>query len=190
MEALPLSIRDTGPHPQAVRITGNRPDGLPDGVHTGGAWLWQGEIFKPLDGRPYANCENHYPTQEAECLEVFGGQPFFPRNWRVEQHNGRRFLVRAFAKILEPKAIADETLLLLFAQVNKVNEGGWEIGDLISLGELNGQLFIVDLSTAHPQRGKCAYAADDSHHVQRYFELAGRQKLYSRLRGWEDEGEE
>jgi hypothetical protein len=43
---LPLAIRDVGPHPHAVRITGSRPDGLPDGVHTGGVWLYGGEIYR------------------------------------------------------------------------------------------------------------------------------------------------
>lgn len=78
---LPLSIRDVGPHPDAVRLTGMRSDGLPDGVHTGGAWLWgQHGIFKPLDGRPYANAKNHYPTDELTVLELMAGQPLFPRS--------------------------------------------------------------------------------------------------------------
>ena len=90
----PLSIRDVSPSPGAVRLTGTRQDGLPDGMHTGGAWLCGEEVWKSLDGRPYANAECHYSTLEADVLEEMADKPLFPRNWRIEEANGRRFLVR------------------------------------------------------------------------------------------------
>jgi hypothetical protein len=63
---LPLSIRDVAPGPDFTRLTGTRPDGLPDGVHTGGAWLSPDgrEVWKPLDARPYANADGHIPASE------------------------------------------------------------------------------------------------------------------------------
>jgi len=154
---------------------------MPDGVHTGGAWLYNGEVWKPLDGRPWMNADCHIPTQEAEFLEAVAGQPFFPRNWRIEEANGRRFLVRPFAKILEPKAIDDATLLALAGAVKQVNAQCWEIGDLIQLGEIAGEIFIVDLSTVHVQKGICAYAADDKPYIERFFKMAGRDKLWEQL---------
>lgn len=194
---LPLSIRDVSPGEGAERLTGTRADGLPDWVHTGGAWLHRGEVWKPLDGRPWVNSDCHVPTLEAEFLEAVAGQPFFPRNWRVEEVNGRRFLVRPFARILEPKAIDDATLLALAQAVREVNAQEWEIGDLLQVGEIGGVPFVVDLSTVHVQKGICAYAADDGPYLQRFFALAGREALWERLEserraalfhelGWDD----
>ena len=180
-DLLPLSIRDVSPGDGATRYTGTRPDGLSDGVHTGGVWLYEGAIWKPLDGRPWMNCDYHIPTQEAEFLEIFADRPFFPRNCRVEERNGRRFLVRPVAKICDPKDIDDTTLLALVDAVREVNEAEWEIGDLLQLGNIGGRLFVVDLSTVHIQRGACAYAADDTPYLQRFFTLAGREALWEKL---------
>jgi hypothetical protein len=185
--ALPLSIRDTPPHPDAVRMTGVRPDGLPDGVHTGGAWEFQGEIWKPLDGRPYANCENHYPTREAEVLELMAGKPLFPRNWRIEERNGRRFLVRKRAFLI-PDAVPYSELSLdqvLFVEqaVRDLNRAKWEIGDLISLAvdPDTYDLFFLDLSAAHPQDGQGCYRADEEWRIREFFKLCGADRL-SKLR--------
>jgi hypothetical protein len=181
--ALPLSIRDVPPHPDAVRLTGKRPDGLPDGVHTGGAWLWNDEVYKPLDGRPYANCEYHYPTHEAECLEDMAGQPGFPRNWRIEEVNGRRFLVRPKCMTvpldIDYRSLNKEHLLYIENAVRLLNRAGWEINDPISLAvdPDHYKPFILDLSAAQklPNVGCCV--ADDSNRIERLFEDCGADLL-------------
>ena len=178
--ALPLSIRDIAPTPDAVRLNGERPDGLPDGTHTGGAWLTpDGFVWKPLDGRPFANCENHYPTLENECLEFMAGRPFFPRNWRVETLNGRRFLMRRKAFVYGsddlPLVEARKHALGLEQAVRELNARHWEIGDALSLAldPDSYEPFILDLSTAHPQNGVGCYLADDEWRILVFFEQLG-----------------
>ena len=173
MTALPLSIREQPPFRHALRINGTRWDGLPDGVHTGGAYAYQGLVYKPLDGRPGMEAQAHYPTQEAQFLEVFAGRPFFPRNWWLETHNERQWLVRPRATILQPQDLALTALEALWTAIQEVNAAGWEIGDLLSIGRLDGVLFVVDCSCAHEQRGAGAYWADDEHHIARLWKAAG-----------------
>jgi hypothetical protein len=174
MTKYPLSIRDVPPGPGAVRLTGTRPDGLPDGVHTGGAWLWQGEVWKPTDGRPYANCEHHYPTREVECLEEMAGQPGFPRNWRVEELNGRRFLVRPRCDVvgtdIDPESLTTDNLLFVEAAVRGLNRVGWEVNDPITLAvDPDYQPFILDLSAANKLPNKGCMMADDTAKVLKFF---------------------
>lgn len=175
---LPLSIRDVSPSPDAIRLTGTRPDGLPDGVHTGGAWLVGDLVYKPLDGRPYANCPGHVPTQEVECLEAMAGQPGFPRNWHVEEINGRRFLVRPKCLTIPddiPYSHLNTNRLLQVEQmVRGLNKAGWELNDPISLAIAPHDYdpFILDLSAAF-YRGpgdKGCYSADDEWRVLKFFE--------------------
>jgi hypothetical protein len=175
----PLSIRDVAPCEGAERLTGTRPDGLPDGVHTGGAWLVGGLVYKPLDGRPYMNAECHIATQEAECLEAMAGRDLFPRNWWIEERNGRRFLVRRKAYILEPGDMDKDMLLRVERAVRGMNAAGWEMGDAISIGldPKTYEYFIVDLSSAHRMTGKGAWAANDWTHIRRLFEAAGADWL-------------
>jgi hypothetical protein len=178
---LPLSIRDVGPHPEAVRLTGVRSDGLPDGVHTGGAWLWGQEVFKPLDGRPYANAENHYPTDELTVLELMAGQPLFPRNWRLEQRHGRRFVVRplcqVFPRDLPWTALTESDALLVEGAVRALNLAGWQINDPVSLArDPAGQLFILDLSAAG-FAGTGHFGAEELWRIERFFETAGFERL-------------
>src|SRR4051812_37726178 len=40
MTTYPLNLRDVSPHPDALRMTGVRLDGQPDGVHTGEPGVW------------------------------------------------------------------------------------------------------------------------------------------------------
>lgn len=177
-DLLPLSIRDVSPSPEAVRITGTRPDGLPDGVHTGGAWLVGDEVWKPLDGRPYANCDGHVPTQEAECLEAMAGKLGFPRNWRVETRNNRKFLVRPKCLTIPgdiPYSHLNMNRLLQVEQmVRGLNRAGWELNDTITLAIAPHDYdpFILDLSAAW-YRGpgdKGCYSADDEWRVLKFFE--------------------
>jgi len=181
--SLPLSIRDVGPSPDAIRLTGVRPDGLPDGTHTGGAWLLDGMVFKPLDGRPYANCENHYPTREAECLEQMAGIPLFPRNWHIEEQNGRRFLVRKQAytipEQIDYKALKHEQVLMIEQGVRGLNRAKWEINDFISLAidPDSYEIFLLDLSAAQAMNGTGCYRADDEWRVHEFFKLCGEERL-------------
>lgn len=183
--ALPLSIRDVSPSPDAVRLTGTSPNGLPSGIHTGGAWLLGGEVWKPLDGRPYANCEGHYSTRELELLELMAGKPLFPRNWRVEKRNGRRFLVRKRAHIIPDDFSYKEVftdiakVLMVEAGVRELNKNKWEIGDTIALAIDSDtyELFLYDLSTAHPMDGHGCYQADEEWRIHGFFKRCGCERL-------------
>jgi hypothetical protein len=140
-------------------------NGLPDGVHTGGAWLSPdgNEVWKPLDGRPHSNANFHLPTQEAECLEAMAGKPAFPRDWRVEEAGEvivdgktytRRWLVREKA-ILVPEDFPAHKMSL--DDVYEVEQGAramdrarWSIGDHLSVAyDCQGRVFILDLSCAY-----------------------------------------
>jgi hypothetical protein len=180
---LPLSIRDVAPGAGAIRLTGTRHDGLPDGFHTGGAWLFEDRVWKPLDGRPFANADYHYPTLEAECLEELAGAPYFPRNWTVEEANGRRFLVRDEAYVLTPQeARASHYLPEIEQALRYMNSFRWELGDEVSVALSRQGPFILDLSNV----GRCKtdkppYAADDDERMRRYCRAAG-DEYTARLR--------
>lgn len=149
-----LSVRDRKPHIHALRIFSTRPDGLPDGVHTGGAWRCpDGTVWKPLDGRPFANADYHCRTQEDKCLEALVGQPLFPENWKVHVANNRRFLVREFADVIGPRAaklLSYEDLAFVEKGLREMNRTGWHVNDMLSLARdrTSGELFILDLSCA------------------------------------------
>ena len=153
---------------------GERWDGRPEGVHTGGPWLFEGEVWKPLDCRPYYNADFLSPTDEVEVLEDMAGEPFFPRNWRVEERNGRRWLVRPEAVMVPPSRLTGEQLLELEQAVRGLNAAGWTVGDEITVGICREDLkyFIVDLSAAARDP-----LADDFRRVFRFFEAAGHDWL-------------
>lgn len=178
---LPLSIRDVPPHPDAERLTGRRQDGLQNGFHTGGAWLWEGEVYQPLDGRPYANADYHTPLPDVErCLTLMAGNPLFPKNWRVEELNSRRFLVRKQAYVVsDPHKLTKANLLKVEAGIRELNRNNWEVGDEIQLAFDRDlmELFITDLSACHPQQGGAAFAADEEWRVMRLFKSAGYEPL-------------
>jgi hypothetical protein len=181
---IPLKIRDVPPFEGAVRLTGTRPDGLPDGVHTGGAWRYQRLVYKPLDGRPWANAEHHLRTNEAAILERLAGKPGFPRNWLIAQRRGRYFLVRHAAQVIPEDfpyaSLRHEDALQVEAAVRTLNAEGWELGDALRVAiDDVGQLFLLDLSNAGPIGPM--WMADDSQRVLRWFEEAGFHGL-ARLR--------
>jgi len=170
-ESLPLAIRGVSPGPGFTRLSSLNYKGLPDGVHTGGAWLSPDgqEVWKPLDCRPWLNAEHHVPTRELECLELMAGQPAFPRNWRVEEAGEieadgkahcRRWLVREKAwiptvaeSIHDPARMTHEQVLAVEQGVRALNERGWEVGDSLMVGvDRRARPFIVDLSNAYPSR--------------------------------------
>lgn len=176
----PLSIRDVSPHSDAVRLTGVKPDGIPDGVHTGGAWAWGEYVFKPLDGRPYANCPYHYSTLELEALIEMEGAYLFPHNWWIEKLNGRYFLVRLKSHIFGPDLdftdIRRENLLSVEQSIRLLNAKGWEVNDDISLAlhPKDYDLFVSDLSAVQRMDGTGAYAADDEDRMLTLFERCGQ----------------
>lgn len=177
--ALPLSIRDVNPGPGAIRLTGTTPNGLPSGFHTGGAWLIGDWVYKPLDGRPYANCENHYPTRELEVLELMKGKTLFPDNWREGMINGRHWLIRKKAYLI-PEDIPYRELRLnqvleVEQGVRALNRAKWEINDGIALAvdPDSYQLFLYDLSAAHPMDGSGCYRADEEWRIKQFFEQTG-----------------
>lgn len=175
----PLSIRDISPDEGFTRLTGIRSDNLPDGVHTGGAWLSPDdkEVWKPLDGRPYLNADCHVETQELEVLEAMAGLPGFPRNWRVEERNGRRFLVRPKSIILTPEQIKAEYAKMIEQAIRQLNSQFWVIGDLISVGFDRASLspFIVDLSAAHKEEKP--WPADEEWRILAWLKWAGFKGL-------------
>ena len=183
----PLSVRDKKPHVHATKIKGTRADGLPDGVHTGGCYLIDGEVWKPLDGRPYLNADHHAATLEAECLEANSDLPFFPKNWRIEERNERRWLVRNEAYIvgkehgkkIDFNEIDKDTIMLLEQTVRELNRRGWEINDPISLGfdVENSVWFIVDLSSCNKLPDDSPYHCDEEYRIYQFMEWCGYDKL-------------
>ena len=174
---LDIAIRDVGPGPGAKRLTGEN-----SGIHTGGAWEWQGKIYKPLDGRPHGGADFHVATQEADVLKAMEGQFLFPKNWTVEEHNGRRFVVRERAQLI-PEDISYENLgsknvQKIIDAIGELNHRGWEIHDHIPLAvDPKGNLFLYDLSNIHKRSGKGINKADDSHYVDDLLQEAA-PKLY------------
>jgi len=160
MNPISRTIRDVSPGEGFTRIVSKRPDGLPDGVHTGGCWLSppipeigdERVVWKPLDGGN-AHDGPHYPTQELECLEEMAGEPGFPKNWWTTYQNGRNWLVRRTALVYgQDVTRRDAAPLGEMAEtaLRALNAKGWELGDAVSFAfdlEL-GHWFIMDLSCA------------------------------------------
>ena len=77
--SLPLSIRDVGPSPDAIRLTGIT------GWYSYRRRVAAGrDSFQAARWPSLCQLENHYPTREAECLEQMADKPLFPRNWHIE----------------------------------------------------------------------------------------------------------
>lgn len=198
-ETLPLSIRDVAPTADAVRLTGKTVTGLPSGCHTGGAWRVNDEVWKPLDGRPWVNCDCHVPTLEGEILNDLSakGVPLFPKNWRIKMVNGREFVVRPNSLIF-PDDIsrddllawsfdgddADDALTYIENAIRTVNRLGWCIGDDVSLAlDPSGDWFLYDLSNA-----RRSSQADDQCAFNRFCEVVApsRNRLRQNARDIQD----
>lgn len=180
---LPLETRSIKPHKNAEKLkNGYRVDGLPDGVHTGGVYRWQGEIWKPLDGKPYANADFVCATLEAKFLVEMQDLPSFPKNWRGEISNGRKWLVRKEAIILDEKDYRNldkDVILQIEQDVIEANLRGWEINDAFQIA-FDKDLyiyFILDCSSAHKMSGTGAYAANEFDRIMRFFKLCGYESL-------------
>lgn len=177
----PISIRDVSPGPGAVRMTGTRAGGGSDGLHTGGAWLYENKVWKPLDGRGYANSPIHIETQEEECLVALQGKPLFPKNWEIRELNGRRFVVRDKVQTFPGGGLTLTLKQLQDVQksISQMNKAGWAINDDVVLGrDRRGQLFIVDLSNASYTTNKSGPGkADDGPYVDALFKQAGYSEI-------------
>jgi hypothetical protein len=182
----PLSIRDVSPGDGFTRFNGVRPDGMVDGFHTGGVWISPDgkEAWKPLDGRPNPNADCHIATHEAEVLEVMADQPGFPRNWRVEERNGRRFLVRRKVYVLgrdvDIKSLCASQVLVIEGAMRALNARCWELNDQITVGfdRDTDEPFLLDLSAAHYYRPAADWLwPDESLIVKRWFEQVGATRI-------------
>jgi hypothetical protein len=158
-------------------MTGERAGGGSDGLHTGGAWFYQNKVWKPLDGRGYANSPIHIETQEEECLVALQGKPLFPKNWEVKEQNGRRFIIRDKVQTFPGGGL---TLNLTHLQeiekgIAAMNRLGWSVNDDLVIGrDKSGRLFVVDLSNASFSQAKTGpYAASDRDYVDALFKQAG-----------------
>lgn len=185
MTAIPISIRDVAPGDGAIRLTGTQATGLPSGTHTGGAWLWDNRVWKPLDGRFSGNGTAHYPTLEDVVLTEVAGAPLFPKNWTVEERNGRRFLVREIARLIPEDvpyaALTPAQLNEIITGIMVLNRRKWEVNDALALAiDPSGALFIYDMSAAQRMPGIGAFAADDSGHLHRWLEAAGHGEIVKR----------
>jgi hypothetical protein len=178
---LPLAIRDIPPAPDATRLTERNAYGYDEGLHTGGAWLYAGDVFKPLDGRPYANANFHVHTQEAKVLREMAGTPLFPVNWRMIRIKGRNFIVRPYSLVWPYNLhLTRADAAMVVVAVAALNKRGWEVNDWITLGkDPTGTLFLLDLSAAQfrsPQNPR-AFRADDRDRVERFLETCGYKDL-------------
>ncbi len=188
--ALDLRIRDVPPHEDATRLTGQHANGQPDGVHTGGPFRWQNEIWKPLDGRPYANYSFHYPTRELDALTALAGFAFVPKHWRHEYRNGRHWIVRPYAHLVGgPKLdwtwLTLDKVLALEQAILAIGRAGWELHEEPSLAFNPApkwyDLYQIDFSNATNSCGNVRYN-DDHDRFLTWLPYAGHQRLAT-LRG-------
>lgn len=177
-DKIELKYREYKPRVHAMQIVASRPDGLPDGVHCG-AWLdlETDTVWKLLYGRPFINADYLYRTKEDTFLSLFKHLPFLPMNWEVKASNHLWWLVRDKAIKLQPdeyKHLDNARLLEIEKTIRKVNSEGWALNDYITLlfDQKVGEYFIADASTACPDSH-----ADDTFHIERFFNLCGREHL-------------
>lgn len=172
--------------------TSTRPDGLKDGVHTGGCWLTADEqcVWKPLDCLPYPNSDARVPTMEAAVLDAMRGEPGFLQDWAVCKRNGRRWLIMPRLwfwpqnrDVLSPPPM--EAFLLIEQCMRKLNEAGWEYNDLpqMAYSQEEGWL-LVDFSAAHkPQMWRKGWHGEEWR-VARWWELMEKPRVAAlRTRG-------
>ena len=192
--AYPLSHCDITPGPDFTRIEPKmRPDGVPDGYHTGGAWLSPDgqSVYKPLDARPYPNATERFSTDEDKALEAMRGVEGFPDNWHTETRNGRRWLVRPFCYLWPQDSDVltkpdTDVFLMVEHAIREMNRRQWTYNDLPQLAydpNIN-EWFLLDLSIAHHQE-KWHLGDGDEHRIPHWYRLVGcesRAALYERGR--------
>jgi hypothetical protein len=168
---LPLELGEVAPGMGFTRMPMPNYWGLQEGVHSGGPFLDPvgKEVWKPLDVLPTPNAQFRVYTHEVEVLTLMEGVVGFPRNWRVEEANGRRFLVRKLAypipEVYEASMLTPEKVLAVEAAQRAINAKGWEIGDLvlrIAIDADTYEPFVLDLSAASFV-GKAVWPGADEH---------------------------
>jgi hypothetical protein len=183
--SFPLALHEVAPGDGFARMP------LPhlEGVHTGGPFVSPDgdEVWKPLDGLPYPNAPRRIPTLEDVALALMAGVVCFPRNWRVELVNGRRWLVRKLARLIPETGGATVSTRAQVLQIEQAlrlfNARYWEIGDhlKIAIDAETAEPFILDLSSAHPMGSPTSsglYKADDTRHFEAWAaEVAGFDDL-------------
>lgn len=181
MKPLPLTLRTISPGPDFTLL----PIPLREGFHTGGPYLSPdgNEVWKPCDARPFPNSDCLVATREVELLEAMAGCPGFPRNWRVEEVNGRCWLVRPLVPVLPDTydVVPLDQVLYVEQAVRTLNERGWSIGEgtlRVALDLETYDPFILDLSAAT----RLGEHADDSRTFEEWAELVGASRLV-KLRG-------
>jgi hypothetical protein len=128
------------------------------GYHTGGVYLSPDgkSVFKALDCRTdHGDDAPRMRTQEDVLLEIMAGSPAFPRNWHVEDRNGRTWLVRPFSLTVPGSfplvELRTEDVRQIEEGIRALNERNWEIGDLleVAVDPLSREPFVLDLSCAY-----------------------------------------
>lgn len=179
---LPLELVDYTPGELFTRLS------VPEteAIHTGGLYLSpEGmEVWKPLDAKPYANADYRVETREADVLDLMAGQPGFPRNWRVEESNQRRWLVRPVCKVVGQTVLIDEIdlafALLVEQAVRLLNAHFCEINDnhlSVAIDPTSGEPFILDLSNASPVDPSSSFQPNDCYLIEKWFAEVGLYEL-------------
>lgn len=182
---LPLAIRASAPGEGFTRM--QIPAG--EGMHTGGVYLSPGgqKVWKPLDGRPDPDAAYHLPTQEDIVLSLMAGTVGFPKNWRVEVANDRRWLVRKLAYVIpetyERSMLTLDMVLQVEQALRALNAKKWELNDplRVAIDPDTYEPFLLDLSSARPGKGleaPLAFRANDALLFERWAsEVAGFEEL-------------
>ncbi len=154
---LPIALRSVSPGEGFTRME------IPEreGGHTGGVYLAPDgqEVWKPLDGRPDADADFHLPTHEETVLRLMAGTVGFPQNWRVEEADGRRWLVRKLACIIpetyERIMLTLDTVLQVERAVRALNAKKWVLnGELrVAIDPDTYEPFLLGLATVQPGKG-------------------------------------
>jgi len=182
---LPLAIRAIAPGEGFTRMD------IPqnEGMHTGGPFLSPDgrAVWKPLDGRPHPDAQYHLPTREDSVLHLMEGIVGFPKNWRVEDANERRWLVRKVAYVVpetyERVMLTLDVVLQVEQAVRALNAKKWEVNDplRVAIDPDTYDPFLLDLSSACPGKGldaPLAYRANDALLFERWAqEVAGYDGL-------------
>ncbi|MDX2241547.1 MAG: hypothetical protein NW224_12755 [Leptolyngbyaceae cyanobacterium bins.302] len=182
MKLLPLDLINHPPAETFTRLA------VPEheAIHTGGLYLSpdKTEVWKPLDAKPYANADCRIETREAEVLHSMAGQPGFPKNWRVESANGRRWLVRPLCQVVGqtfPLEQVDLAFALAVEQaVRSLNAHFWEINDnhlSVAIDPVSGEPFILDLSNASPIDPHSTFKPNDCYLIEKWFVEVGLNDL-------------
>ena len=185
----PLSLGDVSPGEGFWRMTLTCSwKGLPEGRHTGGPWTSGKEVWKPLDACPGPDVPYRVNTLEDVVLaELHAVDSFlFPKNWRVEECRGRRFLVRPWFRVVpfsyQSAQITRDQVLLVERMVRVVNEQWWWIGDDLNIAfDADDHPILLDLSGAQRVNSRVAQGCEQPAEEYRFQEWAEAVAGHSEL---------